>query len=173
MRNDSRHPLEHNGGAGGGASTDLRAVLDVRVRPGPGEDCFICTVRAPVDTESVGQVRARMAEDLRDRGLSDELIEDAQIVVTELVTNAFRHARTLPDGTMRVRWKVRPESLEVEVTDGGSSTAALPAPLGVWRDSGRGLRVVRALAHEWGSGEDRTGHVVWACLGGPSRRRVG
>jgi len=173
VRNDSRHPLEHNGGAGGGASIDLRAPLEVRVRPGPGEGCVICTVRAPVDTESVGQVRSRMAEDLRVRGLSDELIEDAQIVATELLTNAVRHARTLPDGTIRVRWKVRPESLEVEVTDGGSSTEALPAPRGVWRDSGRGLRVVRALAHEWGSGEDRTGHVVWACLGGPSRRRVG
>ncbi|MGB7818779.1 MAG: ATP-binding protein [Ornithinibacter sp.] len=130
-------------------------------------------MRAPIDTESVGRVRTRMADDLMARGLGEELVEDAQIVVTELLTNAFRHAHALSDGTMRVRWKVRPESLEIEVTDGGSPTTPLPAPRGVWRDSGRGLRVVRALAHEWGSGEDRTGHVVWACLGGPSRRRVG
>ncbi|MEO7421919.1 MAG: ATP-binding protein [Ornithinibacter sp.] len=121
----------------------------------------------------MGIVRDRMALDLLRRGLSDALVEDAQIVVTELLTNAFRHARSLPDGTVRVRWKVRPESLEVEVTDGGGATTPMPSPLGVWRDSGRGLRVVRALSHEWGSGEDRTGHVVWACLGGPSRRRVG
>ena len=97
---------------------------------------------------------------------------DAQIIVTELLTNAFRHAATLPDHTMRVRWKVRPESLEVEVTDGGGPTTPQPLPQRLWRDSGRGLRVVRALSHEWGVGEDRTGHVVWATLGGPSRRRV-
>ena len=37
---------------------------------------------------------------------------------------------------------------------------------------GRGLRIVRHLAHEWGVVEDSVGHrTVWACLGGPSRRR--
>ena len=37
---------------------------------------------------------------------------------------------------------------------------------------GRGLRIVRHLAHEWGVVEDSDGHrTVWACLGGPSRRR--
>lgn len=146
--------------------------LRVTYRPGPGELCTICTVRVPVHTESVAAVRAQMGDDLSSRRLDDDLVEDAQIVVTELLTNSFRHARTLSDGTMRVRWKVRPESLEVEVTDGGGATTPAVVPERVWRDSGRGLRVVRALAHEWGVGEDRTGQVVWATLGGPSRRRV-
>lgn len=148
------------------------ADLEVVERAGSGEGCTICTVRVRVSTESVALVRSCLGQDLTQRGVGDDLVDDAQIVVTELLTNAFRHARTLPDRTMRVRWKVRRESLEVEVTDGGSETTPTPAPQGVWRDSGRGLRVVRALAHEWGSGEDRTGHVVWATLGGPSRRRV-
>ncbi len=146
--------------------------LVVMERPGPGEQCVICTVRVAVHTESVAQVRGLMGEDLLARGLEAELVEDGQVIVTELLTNAFRHARTLSDQTMRVRWKVRPESLEVEVTDGGSATTPHPLPLVVWRDHGRGLRVVRAIAHEWGVGEDRTGQVVWATLGGPSRRRV-
>jgi serine/threonine-protein kinase RsbW len=38
--------------------------------------------------------------------------------------------------------------------------------------SGRGLLIVRSIAHEWGVTEDRTGSVVWATLGGPSRRRA-
>jgi serine/threonine-protein kinase RsbW len=42
----------------------------------------------------------------------------------------------------------------------------------VWLSSGRGLRIVRSIAHEWGVTEDRTGNVVWATLGGPSRRRA-
>ena len=36
---------------------------------------------------------------------------------------------------------------------------------------GRGLRIVRSLAHEWGVIEDPNGRTVWASLGGPSRRR--
>ena len=32
--------------------------------------------------------------------------------------------------------------------------------------------IVRSIAHEWGVTEDRTGNVVWATLGGPSRRRA-
>lgn len=156
----------------GSAATSGALCIDVAQRPGPGEHSTICTVRVPVHTESVSEVRAKMGIDLTTRGLDEGLVEDAQIVVTELLTNAFRHARTLSDHTMRVRWKVRVESVEVEVTDGGSATTPRPLPERQWSDGGRGLRVVRAIAHEWGVGEDRTGHVVWATLGGPSRRRV-
>lgn len=152
--------------------TSPAATLDVVERPGSGENGVICSVRTAVDTQAVAEVRRRMGEDLLGRGLGEDLVEDGQIVVSELLTNAFRHARTLHDGTIRVRWKVRPDSLEIEVTDGGSATTAHPLPYRPWKDGGRGLRVVRAIAHEWGVGEDRVGHVVWATLGGPSRRRV-
>ena len=47
-----------------------------------------------------------------------------------------------------------------------------PAPRQVWASSGRGLRIVRSLAHEWGVGDDKHGVTVWATLGGPSRRRA-
>ena len=76
------------------------------------------------------------------------------------------------DGTIRVRWKIRGDVVEVEVTDGGGATVPKPAPRTVWLSSGRGLRIVRSMAHEWGVTEDRTGNVVWATLGGPSRRRA-
>lgn len=93
-------------------------------------------------------------------------------MVSELLTNPLCHARPLSNGTVRVRWKVRPDTVEIEVTDGGGPARALPAPRTTWRNSGRGLQIVRAIAHDWGATEDRTGHVVWATRGGPSRRRV-
>ena len=83
-----------------------------------------------------------------------------------------RHARPLSDGTIRVRWKIRGDVVEIEVTDGGGESLPRPAPRTVWLSSGRGLRIVRSIAHEWGVTEDRTGNVVWATLGGPSRRRA-
>ncbi|MGL5866410.1 MAG: ATP-binding protein [Dermatophilaceae bacterium] len=138
---------------------------------GSGADRVVCTLRVAQNAVSVRQVRREIVADLGERGFPERLVEEAEIVVSELLTNAVRHARPLSDGTVRVRWKIRAEVVEIEVTDGGGATVPRPAARAVWLDSGRGLRIVRSMAHEWGVTEDRTGTVVWATLGGPSRRR--
>jgi anti-sigma regulatory factor (Ser/Thr protein kinase) len=126
----------------------------------------------PWSTSSVASARKSVVEHLRGRGdVSTVVVDEAEIVVSELVANAVRHARPLGDGTLRVHWKVKAGVVEVEVTDGGSDSVPRPAPRAIWAPSGRGLRIVRSLAHEWGVTEDRTGSTVWAALGGPSRRR--
>ncbi|WP_342666150.1 ATP-binding protein [Phycicoccus jejuensis] len=147
-------------------------VLGVVESSGPGADSIICTVRVPSDASSVGRVRRAIVTDLTERDLDEDLVGEAEMVTSELLTNAVRHARPLSDGTIRVRWKIRGDVVEVEVTDGGGATVPKPAPRTVWLSSGRGLRIVRSMAHEWGVTEDRTGNVVWATLGGPSRRRA-
>jgi anti-sigma regulatory factor (Ser/Thr protein kinase) len=103
------------------------------------------------------------------------VVEEAESVVAELVGNSVRHATPLPDGTVRLHWYIRDSVVEIEVTDGGGRTrpsAQRPADFAV---SGRGLRIVRSLAHEWGVLEGSTaqpGLTVWASVGGPSRRRT-
>ncbi len=91
--------------------------------------------------------------------------------MSELLSNAIRHARPLPDGIIRLRWRARSGVVEVEVSDGGGPSTPRPAPPALWSTAGRGLRIVRSLAHEWGVTEDKGGRTVWASLGGPSRRR--
>ncbi len=62
------------------------------------------------------------------------------------------------------------------MTDGGSTSRPVPKRPPVLAESGRGLRIVRSLAHEWGVlevGPHRPGSTVWASVGGPSRRRAG
>ena len=129
------------------------------------------TIRVPWRAASVARVRKAVVSDLLARGLSGELVEEAEIVTSELLSNAVRHARPLGDGTVRVRWKVKGEAVEVEVTDGGGETPPRPAPRVLWATSGRGLRIVRSVAHEWGVSDDKGNVTVWAALGGPSRRR--
>jgi anti-sigma regulatory factor (Ser/Thr protein kinase) len=129
------------------------------------------TVRVPWSASSVAVVRRTIVQDLQERGVSTVTVDESEIVVSELVSNAIRHARPLSDGSLRVHWKVKAGVVEVEVTDGGGDTTPRPAPRTVWAASGRGLRIVRSLAHEWGVADDRYGSTVWASLGGPSRRR--
>ncbi|WP_179423583.1 ATP-binding protein [Pedococcus badiiscoriae] len=129
------------------------------------------TVRVPWRATSVAQIRKALVDDLEARDVSAAVVDEAEIVVSELVSNAIRHARPLADGNLRVHWKVKGGVVEVEVTDGGSESTPRPAPRTIWAPSGRGLRIVRSLAHEWGVTEDRNGSTVWASLGGPSRRR--
>ncbi len=138
--------------------------------PGQGS---VRTIRTPWRPSSVARVRRAIVADLKARALPETLVDEAEIVASELVANAVRHASGLADGTVRVRWKVKGHAIEIEVTDGGGATSPRPAPRVLWAFRGRGLRIVRAIAHEWGVSEERAGVTVWAALGGPSRRRPG
>jgi serine/threonine-protein kinase RsbW len=129
------------------------------------------TLRVPWKMSSAVDVRRSVVTELRRLEVDETVVDETEIVLSELVSNAVRHAKPLPDGTIRVNWTVRGGVVEVEVTDGGGPTTPRPAPRSLWSPNGRGLRIVRSLAHEWGVFEDRSGRTVWVSLGGPSRRR--
>jgi serine/threonine-protein kinase RsbW len=129
------------------------------------------TLRVPWEMRSAVDARRALVSDLRTLEVDATVVDEAEIVISELVANAVRHAKPLADGTIRVHWTVKAGVVEVEVTDGGGPTTPRPAPPSLWAAHGRGLRIVRSLAHEWGVQEDRNGHTVWVSLGGPSRRR--
>ena len=87
------------------------------------------------------------------------LIEDAEQVVSELVTNAILHGSE--PVTLRI---LRGEhTLRLEVEDGGRTlpVVGLPSPDTM---TGRGLSLVAALASGWGVEESAGGKIVWAEL---------
>ena len=129
------------------------------------------TLRMAWSAQAAPQIRRALVEDLHALEVDATVVDEAEIVVSELVSNALRHAKPLSDGAIRVRWKVKGGVVEVEVSDGGGPSTPRPAPPALWSTSGRGLRIVRSLAHEWGVADDKAGRTVWASLGGPSRRR--
>jgi serine/threonine-protein kinase RsbW len=137
--------------------------------PGQG---LVRTARIPWGLEASNEARRVVVTDLLARDVDEATVDEAELVLSELVANSLRHASPLPDGTIRVHWKAKNDVVELEVSDGGGQTAPSvrrPAP---WAPSGRGLRIVRSIAHEWGVVEDRGTVTVWAAIGGPSRRRV-
>jgi CheY-like chemotaxis protein len=107
----------------------------------------------------VPAARRFLAEHCR-RWACEELLDDAQIVVTELVTNAFLHAGT----RCELRAGLTDRALRLQVTDYGSG---MPDPQAAddRAEGGRGLLLVSTLCVAWGVEALPGGaKVVWAEL---------
>lgn len=111
-----------------------------------------------------------MHETLREWRVDDESCADAQLMVSELFTNAVRH--TTSDSVACELWVIGVR-LRLEVTDeGGGDHPALPRGCGApdtEGENGRGLLLVSVLSDEWGvrpaspeADPDAGGHAVWA-----------
>jgi hypothetical protein len=105
-----------------------------------------------------------MRTDMSDRALPVDFIDDASLVLTELISNALRHARPLAGGGVQVAWRFGSGHLEVAVTDGGSSSRPHVAPAVPDSLGGRGLTIVSALSVDWGTRRASGESTVWARL---------
>ena len=79
----------------------------------------------------------------------EALTQPAELAVSELVTNAVRHAGLDPDDRVEVVIAAEHDVVSVRVTDHGSGGPRLPAQASFERDSGRGLLLVTAIADRW------------------------
>jgi anti-sigma regulatory factor (Ser/Thr protein kinase) len=94
--------------------------------------------------------------------LGDEPFTTAvQLVVSELATNAVRHAHT----SYRVCIQQLDGVVRVEVTDGGARMPRLQYG-GRSAIGGRGLVLVDNIATAWGVSPHATGKTVWADIAG-------
>lgn len=88
------------------------------------------------------------------------LIDDAQVVITELVSNAVRHA----EGDLRLLVLLRDRLLHLSVADTSEEQPHLILPDPETGEGGRGLLLIDAIAAAWGSSPTTDGKVVWATL---------
>ncbi|MFY1635434.1 ATP-binding protein [Solwaraspora sp. WMMB335] len=100
------------------------------------------------------------------------LLADVMTVVAELVGNAVRHARPLPDGMIRVTCQLVPlpagsGTVRLRVTDGGSVLRPQQRRTTPESLNGRGLGIVAVLCQRWGVADTGSGRSVWAELGAP------
>ncbi|WP_327696872.1 ATP-binding protein [Streptomyces sp. NBC_00459] len=112
--------------------------------------------------EAARQGRRDIASVLDNWGLP-HLIEVAEQIVTELVANAVEHTGAATIGISVTR--TGEEAVRIVVTD-TSRTAPTPAAPSGDAENGRGLLLVDALAHDWGSEPVHGGKRVWAELRG-------
>jgi len=132
----------------------------------------------PHAASAVPGARGAMAGMLDSLGVPSATVCEAELAASELLGNAVMHGRPDSRGVISLRVRVRDEVVEVAVTDGGPADNQVvdirPRRTSVVATRGRGLRIVRSLAHEWGvTVDDSDGDTtVWAAIGGPSRRRI-
>ena len=119
----------------------------------------VAVLDVPADPTAVHDGRAFAERTMRDWGVPRDVIEDATLVVSELLTNAIVHGR--PPIRMRLH-KTRRE-LAVEVDDAAS---AMPRKLYAAPEDvrGRGLFIVGELSSRWAARANGTGKTVWSTL---------
>ena len=101
---------------------------------------------------SAAHVRHALVAELRDRGVPEDVIDDAVLVMSELVGNAVRHGDPLPAGGVRTSWWVAGGAVHLEVCDGGPGLdRALPTAVPGGAEGGRGLPIIDMLTARWGT----------------------
>ena len=115
----------------------------------------VATWDLPADPAIVANARKQVAERLASWGLHDAAFVTG-LVVSELVTNAIRHA----ESPIQLRL-IRDRTLICEVSD-GSSTAPHLRRARAFDESGRGLFLVSHLTQRWGTRQTPHGKTIWA-----------
>jgi serine/threonine-protein kinase RsbW len=137
----------------------LRRPMSSRPARRQRDDMIVFEAERPASLADVSWLRRAAARRLQDLRLTPEIVEDLQLVISEIGANAVMHGRPAPR-TLGVRIDIEGVDLMIQITDDGApfagagerllSKASLPDSL---LPSGRGLALVRAAL-------DRTDYEV-------------
>lgn len=130
-------------------------------------DCN-CQMRVKLPPEPAAASLARSAvNSVAAPWARPEVLEDAHLLISEIVTNSVRHGRPSPDSHINLSLILTEEKLRAEVRDDGPGFAPeriqrSPDQIGGW-----GLGIVQEVADRWGV--DKNGGVcVWFEIDGPT-----
>ncbi|MCC3767622.1 ATP-binding protein [Streptomyces sp. UNOC14_S4] len=134
----------------------------------PEEPRLSRTVSLPAAERSVADARRFSRALLTEWGL-EELVDDAALLLSELVTNAVVH---VPDtaGDIELALTRAHGHLVVQVTDTGGHLPRC-GQAGPDSENGRGMWLVEQIAALWGHHPSVKGKTVWFTLALPSAAR--
>ncbi|MFE7271473.1 SpoIIE family protein phosphatase [Streptomyces sp. NPDC057623] len=152
------HSLEHTCKAVEDAMLPDRPTDDVtlllgRTRVLAAEN--VATWQLPAEATAAGRARAVVRDRLAEWGL-EEFAFTTELIVSELVTNAYRYA----GGPVLLRL-IRDGRLICEVSDSSSTSPHLRQARGT-DEGGRGLFLVAQLSERWGTRYGRNRKTIWA-----------
>jgi anti-sigma regulatory factor (Ser/Thr protein kinase) len=133
-------------------TNDDAALLVARTHTLAAED--MATWPLPEDPLAAGLAREHVRHQLASWQL-DDLVMTTELIASELVGNVVRHAK----GPVRLRL-LRSRTLICEVSDGSLTTPRIRRALDT-DEGGRGLQLVAALSHRWGTRYTSDGKCIW------------
>ncbi|WP_310726033.1 SpoIIE family protein phosphatase [Streptomyces sp. N2A] len=143
-----------------GPAADDSALLLVRTRELDARQ--VAAWELPAEPAAVGAARELATAQLREWGL-EELSYATELAVSELVTNAVRHA----SGPLHLRL-LRDLTLLTEVSDTGHTSPHLRHAASE-DEGGRGLFIVAQLVQRWGTRYTPYGKTIWTEQAFPAR----
>lgn len=114
-------------------------------------------VPLPSEPRAASVARTLLRQWLSAMGLQS-VLDDAELVVTELVANAVRYGR--PPLTLQISREG--SALRIAVADSDIEHPPAPRDAGEFDTGGRGLRLVEALTVRWGCDIEGDRKLVWA-----------
>jgi anti-sigma regulatory factor (Ser/Thr protein kinase) len=110
--------------------------------------------------EAPTEARRALRERLRDQ-VPANVIEDAGLLVSELVTNSVLHGRADAATRVALRLGVNGRRVRIEVRDAGPGFTSRRESAGPDEPGGYGLFLVTQLADAWGIADDGEPTTVW------------
>jgi anti-sigma regulatory factor (Ser/Thr protein kinase) len=91
-----------------------------------------------------------------------ELVEIAQLLVSELVTNGLQHGRSPFGAPLQLSGRLSETTCRIELWNSGTQgTVAAVSPRSGGAEGGFGLTFVVRLSDAWGVERDADGTTVW------------
>ncbi len=113
----------------------------------------------PLSPRAPSAARAALAD--RAKGVPASVLDDAQLLLSELVSNSVRHSNLPPESPIHVKLLTDERRVRVEVEDPGWGFTAAQAPPQRKDEGGWGLFILSYLADRWGVERPENATRVW------------
>jgi anti-sigma regulatory factor (Ser/Thr protein kinase) len=107
------------------------------------------TLRLPFEMATPSIARTKLAGFLTINRAPATIIDDALIVMSEMIANAVSHGLPTEDGTIEISWTLDGDLLELSVYDAGNGGSLKPIDFDEDSLSGRGLSIINRVADRW------------------------
>lgn len=107
------------------------------------------TVRLNFGLSAPREARLKMVAELEAAHVRQPIIDDASLVLSEIVSNGIEHGTATDAGELEVSWCLREDHILLSVVDSGQAITFGPRE---WSDhalGGRGLAIVDAICRNW------------------------
>src|SRR5438128_11808470 len=117
----------------------------------PSDEARTVRLTIPARPEYITPCRLALTGISRLRPLSEELLADLKLALTEAASNSVRHAYAdQTGGRVEIVYELHPDRLVIEVIDEGGGFQPLPEDAGSesLTEGGLGIAIIRAIADE-------------------------